>query len=77
LCRDGKIHGFKDCPLLQDDNFKTSFIIKMVTGVSKAICQGKRNLQTANAKIHQLQSTPLPASADTDAADLDFHQGEH
>jgi hypothetical protein len=27
LCRDGKIHRFKDCPLLQDDNFKTSFIL--------------------------------------------------
>jgi hypothetical protein len=78
LCRDGEIHRFKDCPLLQDDNFKTSFIIKMVTGVSKEIRQGKRNLQTANTKINQLLSdadTPDDSPADTAGAP-DFPPGE-
>jgi hypothetical protein len=73
LCKDGEIHHFKDCPLLQDDNFKTSFIIKMVTGVSKGICQGKRNLQSATAKLHQLQISS--DSTENPPPSLDFHQG--
>jgi hypothetical protein len=83
LCKDGEIHRFKDCPLLQDDNFKTSFIIKMVTGVSKEIRQGKRNLQSATSTSNQLQSAPTDDPSAGDPSDdaqpppepLDFHQG--
>jgi hypothetical protein len=44
----------------------------MVMGLSKEIRQGKRYLQTANAKIHQLD---VPTN--NQPADLDFHQGNH
>jgi hypothetical protein len=63
LCKD-VAHSFDDCPLLNDNTFKSSFIIKMLSLVSRELRNGRKKQQelTTSQRMHQLLQTDSSAS---------------
>jgi hypothetical protein len=74
LCKD-VAHSFDDCPLLNDGNFKTSFIIKMLSLVSRELRNGRKKQQdlSTSQRMHQLLITETSTSnaADADPVPVD------
>jgi hypothetical protein len=68
LCREDA-HKFDACPLLNNDEFMKGFIIKLVTGISRELRQGRNKLKTANARINQILAEHNPSSTTDDDPD--------
>jgi hypothetical protein len=64
LCKD-VAHSFDDCPLLKDGNFKTSFIIKMLSLVSRELRNGKKKQQELTTGQRMNQMLTSPTASDT------------
>jgi hypothetical protein len=69
LCREP--HQFSACPLLQDEEFKSTFIIKLLACVSRELRNGKNRTGSHDTakRIQQVLTDVIDTSTASDAAD--------